>query len=94
MSERCERTNERKSQWAMARYSPRLSHDRATDLPQGASSFRRNDGVLQGDDVQEAAVEGGNLAKAVVVIFDEPIDDPTRQAEEVVHHFVRVVLGR
>ena len=64
----------------MAQYSPRLflSRDDSTDLPQRASSFRRNDGVLQGDDVQQTAVEGGNLAKAVVVIFDEPIDDPTR----------------
>lgn len=61
-------------------------------LPQRPPSFRRYDGVLQGDGVEEAAVEIRDFPETIKVIFDEPIHHPSGQTEEVIHHFEGVVL--
>ena len=47
--------------------------------PQGSSPLRGNDCVLQGDDIQQASGEVGDLSEAVVVVLDEPVHDPARQ---------------
>ena len=60
--------------------------------PQGSSPLRGNDCVLQGDDIQQASREVGDLSEPVVVVLDEPIDDPARQSKKMVDHFEGVVL--